>query len=118
MISDIVSVTDHIKNFSIEKKLLGNYFNEKVSEKTTIILVWHEKIDSNFLSKYPSIRAIVRYGVGYDNIDIDYCKNCDFLYQSEEVLAWTNDKTAKINNMLGTGDDFILTDYNKDRMEK
>ena len=25
--------------------------------------------------KHPSIRAIVRYGVGYDNIDIDYCKN-------------------------------------------
>ena len=75
MISDIVSVTDHIKNFSIEKKLLGNYFDEKVSEKTTIILVWHEQIDSNFLTKYPSVRAIVRYGVGYDNIDIDYCKN-------------------------------------------
>ena len=75
MISDIVAVTDHIKNFKIEKKLLGNYFDEKVSQNTTIILVWHEKVDSNFLAKYPSIRAIVRYGVGYDNIDIDYCKN-------------------------------------------
>lgn len=50
--------------------------------------------------------------------DVDYCKNCDFLYQSEEVLAWTNDKNARINNMLGTGDDFILTDFNKDRMVK
>ena len=43
--------------------------------------------------------------------DIDYCKDCDFLYQDSEVLAWSNDKSAKIYNMLGTGDDFILTDY-------
>ena len=50
--------------------------------------------------------------------DIDYCKNCDFLYQSEEVLAWSNDGDAGINNMLGTGDDFILTDYNQDKMIK
>lgn len=42
---------------------------------------------------------------------IDYCKDCDFLYEDPEVLVWSNDKTAKINNMLGTGDDFILTEY-------
>jgi len=42
---------------------------------------------------------------------IDYCKNCDFLYEDNEVLVWSNDKTAKLHNMLGTGDDFILTDY-------
>jgi hypothetical protein len=47
--------------------------------------------------------------------DIDYCKNCDFLYQSKEVIAWTNDSSARINNMLGTGEDFILTDFNKNR---
>ena len=72
---DVVTVTDHIQDFSIEKKILGKYFNEKLSEKTTILLVWHKKIDGNFLAQYPSVRAIVRYGVGYDNIDIDYCKS-------------------------------------------
>ena len=75
MISDVVAVTDHIKNFSIERKILGKYFDDKISERTTIILVWHKKIDRNFLKKYPSVRAIVRYGVGYDNIDIDYCRS-------------------------------------------
>ena len=49
---------------------------------------------------------------------IDYCKGCDFLYQSEEVLAWTNDKSAKLNNMLGTGEDFVLTDFNFKKMTK
>ena len=45
---------------------------------------------------------------------IDYCKDCDFLYQDPEILVWSNDKTAKINHMLGTDDDFILTNYIKE----
>ena len=43
---------------------------------------------------------------------IDYCKDCDFLYDDPEILIWTNDKTAKVHHMLGTDDDFILTNYN------
>ena len=42
---------------------------------------------------------------------VDYCKDCDFLYQDPEVMVWTNDKEAKINHMLGTDKDFILTNY-------
>lgn len=45
--------------------------------------------------------------------DIEYCKNCDFLFSDPEVLVWSNDKNAKINHMLGTKDDFILTKYSK-----
>lgn len=44
---------------------------------------------------------------------IEYCKNCDFLYDDPEVLVWSNDKNAKINHMLGTDKDFILTNYQK-----
>ena len=47
--------------------------------------------------------------------DIEYCKNCDFLYDDPEVMVWTNDPNAKINHMLGTPDDFILTKYNSTR---
>jgi MoaA/NifB/PqqE/SkfB family radical SAM enzyme len=42
---------------------------------------------------------------------IDYCSNCDFLYEDPEVLVWSNDPSAKLNNMLGTGEDFILTNF-------
>lgn len=42
---------------------------------------------------------------------IDYCSNCDFLYEDPEVLVWSNDSTAKLNNMLGTGEDFVLTNF-------
>ena len=41
---------------------------------------------------------------------IEYCKNCDFLDGDPEVLVWSNDKSARINHMLGTDDDFTLTD--------
>lgn len=74
MKNDLIAVTDHITNFSIEKEILGNYFENQLSNETTIALVWHKKIDKEFLLKYPSIRAIVRYGVGYDNIDLNFCK--------------------------------------------
>ena len=74
MKSDLVAITDHIKDYSIEKNFLGKYLEDKISNKTTIILVWHKLIDKDFLNKYPSIRAVVRYGVGYDNIDINFCK--------------------------------------------
>ena len=48
MKKDIVSVTDHIKDFSIEKEILGNYFQEEFSFNTTIALVWHKKINKKF----------------------------------------------------------------------
>lgn len=71
---DFVSITDHIKEYSIESKVLGNHLLPKLSEKTTIILVWHREINEGFLKKYKRIRAIVRYGVGFDNIDLQKCK--------------------------------------------
>ena len=74
MKSDFIAVTDHIKDFAIEKEILGKFFEEKISQKTTIILVWHKEINEKFLRNYPSIRAIVRYGVGFDNIDLSFCK--------------------------------------------
>jgi radical SAM protein with 4Fe4S-binding SPASM domain len=45
--------------------------------------------------------------------DIEYCKNCDFLYEDPEILFWSNDNKAKVHHMLGTDEDFILTKYKK-----
>ena len=74
MKNDLVAITDHLKDFHIEKEILGKYFETKLSRQTTIILVWHKIVDEEFLINHPSIRAIVRYGVGYDNIDLASCK--------------------------------------------
>lgn len=37
------------------------------------ILVRHTIIDDDFLSEMKNLKAIVRYGVGYDNIDVEAC---------------------------------------------
>ena len=45
--------------------------------------------------------------------EIDYCKNCDYLYQDVESLVWTNDKEYKLGQMLGVAKDFNLVEYSK-----
>ena len=35
-------------------------------------------------------------------------------YEDPEAIVWTNDENHKLYNMLGTGEDFILTEF-KDR---
>ncbi len=51
---------------------------------------------------------------------IEYCKNCDLLYEDTERLVWTNDKTAKMGKPMGVGKDFNfnLIKYNKMNMFK
>ncbi len=71
--------------------------------------------DVYFGKKYSELREAHSKN---DYEKIDYCKDCDFLFQAEESLAWSNDKNARINNMLGTDSDFILNEFNKDRMTK
>ncbi len=106
---DRVSVTDHIKEFSIEKKILKEYFYSDFNRDTTIALAWHKLINKDFFEKYPKIRAVVRYGVGYDNIDIEYCKRNKIIvcntpdYGVDEVsdtaLAMILSLTRKINKL-------------------
>ena len=47
---------------------------------------------------------------------IDYCKDCDFLYDDPEVLIWSNDPEARPHHMLGTDEDFTLTDYSLQKL--
>ena len=61
----------------------------------------------------------VYFGEKYQNLieahknkkfdDIEYCKNCDFLYEDPEVLVWSNDAKASTDYMLGTN--FSLKDF-------
>ncbi len=54
-------------------------FEKRPSEKKEFsknavgILVRHTIVDEGFLSEMKNLKAIVRYGVGYDNIDVDAC---------------------------------------------
>ena len=77
-----------------EKSILGHISESSVEE------IWNGE-------KYKKLREAHR-SEKFD--EIDYCKNCDFLIEDPEVLVWSNDKSAKVNHMLGTPNDFILTD--------
>ena len=43
--------------------------------------------------------------------DVSFCKDCDFLYEDNEVLVWKNNDLVHINKMKGTN--FNLKDYKR-----
>lgn len=65
-------ITDYIDNPTIEKDILGNDLTIDFHPNIEVLLVWHEHIDKNYINKLPQLRGVVRYGVGYDSIDLDY----------------------------------------------
>jgi len=85
---EIVILDSGYKSYSFEKKLFEkNAYHLKIfpsykgdrSKKIDFaknadgILVRHTIINEVFLSKMMNLKAIVRYGVGYDNIDLNEC---------------------------------------------
>ena len=67
-----VYITDYIKNPHIEKKILGNKLLLNKNKNTQILLVWHEIIDEKYCNFFKNLKAVIRYGVGYDNIDLNF----------------------------------------------
>ena len=85
---EIVIIDSGYKSYDFEKELFEkNGFRLKIypefkgnpSEKRDFaknadgILVRHTTIDEAFISEMKNLKAVVRYGVGYDNIDIEAC---------------------------------------------
>ena len=76
-----VFITDYINNPEIEQKVLGDdakviCLNKKNEEdfpdeiaEADGILVWHTKITEHTIKKLKKCKAVIRYGVGSDNID-------------------------------------------------
>ncbi len=84
----VVILDSGYKSYAFEKELFeGNGFQLKIhpsykgdkAEKIEFakdadgILVRHTIIDDEFLSGMKNLKAVVRYGVGYDNLDVDAC---------------------------------------------
>jgi|LauGreDrversion4_2_1035121.scaffolds.fasta_scaffold191711_2 phosphoglycerate dehydrogenase-like enzyme len=95
-------ITDYIKKpYSIEKASLGDQwrvFDEddiregKVSESEIVaVFVWHANVDDNFIARFQNCKLVIRYGVGYDNVNlialenrgVVFCNNPD--YGTDEV---------------------------------
>jgi D-3-phosphoglycerate dehydrogenase len=61
------SVEDHL---TIEERILGDELTRTPNSLVEVILVHHAFVDSATMDAYPRLRGIVRYGVGFDRIDI------------------------------------------------
>ena len=76
----MIYITDYVDSPDIERSILGeklNSFTDEVDNKSQakVLLVWHFQVNEESLKEFPQVKAIVRYGVGFDNIDLDICKS-------------------------------------------
>lgn len=70
-----VYITDKITDPYIEKEVLGDELSQTLHEDIEVLLVWHKKITNEFIDSLPNLKALVRYGVGYDVFqDLEYIK--------------------------------------------
>jgi wyosine [tRNA(Phe)-imidazoG37] synthetase (radical SAM superfamily) len=66
-----------------------------------------------FGKRYQHLRKVHKEG-NFD--ELDYCKDCDYLYEEPESLVWTNDKGFSSGQMLEVGSDFNIFKYDKNRV--
>ena len=65
----MILITDYIDAPSIEREILGaslKHFSDSdfTNDQIEQVLVWHQKVDEEFLNKYPNLNFVQRYGVG------------------------------------------------------
>ena len=64
--------------FSVEYNDTGNaYTKEEFYEKTNDadgVVVGVEQVDKAYIDAHPKLKAVVKFGVGTDNIDVEYCR--------------------------------------------
>jgi phosphoglycerate dehydrogenase-like enzyme len=65
-------ITDYIDDPMIEREVLGDELARELLPTTEVLLVWHHRIDAAYIDALPRLKGVVRYGVGYDNVDIRY----------------------------------------------
>jgi len=70
-----VFITDKVTDPYIEKEVLGDEISDTLHEGIEVLLVWHKQIPNEYIDKLPNLKALVRYGVGYDVFqDLEYIK--------------------------------------------
>lgn len=75
-----VVITDYVKDASYEREVLGENLSEETTRDAEVLLVWHQKVDEEYLSKFPNLKGVVRYGVGYDAVDLDAIRDRNILF--------------------------------------
>ena len=68
---DAVDMLSEVADIVFEP-LSDEEFREAIAESSAAIIVM-KKIDDNFLDLAPKLKIVARYGVGYDNVDVEAC---------------------------------------------
>lgn len=103
-----IAITDYFNEPGDEEvSILGDLIGMEVNKDTEILMVWHQKIDEKYVSALPSLRGVQRYGVGFDNLDLEYlnskgilcCNNPDYGVDevSDTALAFIMSISRGIN---------------------
>lgn len=69
-----VYITDYIDNPDVERAILGPRLGQALDHDTSVLLVWHQRVDDAYLDRAPNLKGVVRYGVGIDNVDVEACR--------------------------------------------
>ncbi|CAN0223642.1 unnamed protein product, partial [Chrysoparadoxa australica] len=71
-----IAITDYFsKPSSNEVEILGDLIGTDITEETEVLMVWHKDINEKTVGGIPKLRAVQRYGVGFDNLDLEYLKS-------------------------------------------
>ena len=74
---DLVDIYEKA-GFAVEYNATGNaYTKEEFYEKTMDadgVIIGVEQVDKAYIDAHPRLKAVVKFGVGTDNIDIPYCQ--------------------------------------------
>ncbi len=86
MAKKVIVITDRVDNPTIEGKVFGSDYqlhclsgnlesdNDVLLASADGILVWHNELGPGLLSKFKNCKGIVRYGTGFDNIDLKHSR--------------------------------------------
>ncbi len=65
-----VLITDYIDDTSLESSVLFDLVSLQPGDDVEVLLVWRKQIDAEFMDRFPNLKAIIRYGVGTENVQI------------------------------------------------
>lgn len=66
-----VYITDYVTEPDIEREILDEALAIEPADDVEVLLVWHAQIDDETIGRFPNLKGVVRYGVGYDCLDLD-----------------------------------------------
>lgn len=69
-----VLITDYIKDTSLESSVLFDLVSLQPGDDVEVLLVWRKQIDAEFMDRFPNLKAVIRYGVGTENVQIAEAK--------------------------------------------